>query len=320
MKFANRRKLEFLLIFFKGMAMGAADLVPGVSGGTIAFISGIYDRLLAAISACTPDKLIWLLRGRWRELWLAIDGSFLFTLLAGILVSIASLARLISYLLDSHPQLIWSFFFGLILISVLLVGRQIGRWRVWTLAALLAGAGFAWLITVAVPLQLPATAPMFFFGAAIAICAMILPGISGSFILLLLGLYGAVLEAVKTFDGLLLGSFIAGCLLGLLSFSRLLNWLLGQARNITLAFLTGLLIGSLNKVWPWKETLEWRLNSAGEQVPLVQRNLLPEQFEYITGMPSEWQAGLLLMLAAVLLVGTLDWLGRRNGTAITNMD
>lgn len=320
MKFANRRKLEFLLIFFKGMAMGAADLVPGVSGGTIAFISGIYDRLLAAISACTPDKLIWLLRGRWRELWLAIDGSFLFTLLAGILVSIASLARLISYLLDSHPQLIWSFFFGLILISVLLVGRQIGRWRVWTLAALLAGVGFAWLITVAVPLQLPATAPMFFFGAAIAICAMILPGISGSFILLLLGLYGAVLEAVKTFDGLLLGSFIAGCLLGLLSFSRLLNWLLGQARNITLAFLTGLLIGSLNKVWPWKETLEWRLNSAGEQVPLVQRNLLPEQFEYITGMASEWQAGLLLMLAAVLLVGTLDWLGRRNGTAITNMD
>lgn len=311
MNIAGKRRLEFLLIFLKGMAMGAADLVPGVSGGTIAFISGIYDRLLAAISACTPDKLLWLLRGRWRELWQAIDGSFLFTLLAGILTSIASLARLISYLLDSHPQLIWSFFFGLILISVLLVGRQIGRWRVWTLAALLAGAGFAWLITVAVPLQLPATAPMFFFGAAIAICAMILPGISGSFILLLLGLYAAVLEAVKSFDIILLGCFVAGCLLGLLSFSRLLNWLLGKARNITLAFLTGLLIGSLNKVWPWKQTLEWRINSAGEQVPLVERNLLPEQFEQLTGLASQWQAGVGLMVSAVLVVYLLDCLGRR---------
>lgn len=311
MNIARKRRLEFLLIFLKGMAMGAADLVPGVSGGTIAFISGIYDRLLAAISACTPDKLLWLLRGRWRELWQAIDGSFLFTLLAGILTSIASLARLISYLLDSHPQLIWSFFFGLILISVLLVGRQIGRWRVWTLAALLAGGGFAWLITVAVPLQLPATAPMFFFGAAIAICAMILPGISGSFILLLLGLYAAVLEAVKSFDIILLGCFVAGCLLGLLSFSRLLNWLLGKARNITLAFLTGLLIGSLNKVWPWKQTLEWRINSAGEQVPLVERNLLPEQFEQLTGLASQWQAGVGLMVSAVLVVYLLDCLGRR---------
>ena len=132
--------------------MGAADVVPGVSGGTIAFISGIYDRLLASIAACTPDKLLWLARGRFNDTWKAIDGSFLFTLLAGILCSIATLARVISYLLAEHGLLVWSFFFGLILISVYLVGREIERWRPWTILAAIAGCGFAYLITVASPM------------------------------------------------------------------------------------------------------------------------------------------------------------------------
>ncbi|GGC98672.1 DUF368 domain-containing protein [Halopseudomonas salina] len=299
------------IIFFKGLAMGAADVVPGVSGGTIAFISGIYERLLAAIAACTPAKVVWLCQGRWRETWTAIDGTFLVVLLAGILTSIASLARVISYLLVAWPQLIWAFFFGLILVSIWLVGKQIGRWNASTVAALIGGAVFAYLITVAVPLQWEATPLMLFLAGSIAICAMILPGISGSFILLLLGLYGAVLGAVKEFDVTLLGIFMLGCVAGLLCFSRLLGWLLSHLRHITLAFLTGLLIGSLNMVWPWKQTLTWRENSKGESVALQQENLWPMQYESILGEPSYWQAGLALMLLAVVLVLALEWLGRQ---------
>lgn len=302
---------EYLFIFLRGVAMGAADVVPGVSGGTIAFISGIYDRLLAAIAACTPDKVIWLLRGRFVETWKAIDGAFLFTLLAGILCSIVSLARLITYLLDEHGLLVWSFFFGLIVVSVYLVGREISRWHFWTVAAALGGALFAYLITVAAPLSLSVTPLNLFIGGAIAICAMILPGISGSFILLLLGLYTGVLQAVKGLDFGLLGLFALGCMAGLLSFSRLLSWLLQHARNVTLAFLTGLLVGSLNKVWPWKQTLTWLTNSHGEQVPLTEANLWPQQYSQLTGEPSLWQAGLALMVLGVVLVLALEWWGRR---------
>jgi putative membrane protein len=299
------------IIFFKGLAMGAADVVPGVSGGTIAFISGIYERLLAAIAACTPAKLVWLCQGRWRETWAAIDGIFLLVLFAGILTSIASLARLISYLLVAWPQLIWAFFFGLILVSIWLVGKQIGRWNAATVAALIGGAVFAYLITVAVPLQWEATPLMLLLAGSIAICAMILPGISGSFILLLLGLYGAVLNAVKEFEVAMLGIFMLGCVTGLLCFSRLLGWLLSHVRSVTLAFLTGLLIGSLNMVWPWKQTLTWRENSKGESVALQQENLWPTQFESVLGEQSYWQGGLALMLLAVVLVLTLEWLGRQ---------
>jgi len=303
---------EYIFIFLRGIAMGAADVVPGVSGGTIAFISGIYDRLLAAIAACTPDKLLWLARGRFRETWQAIDGGFLLALLAGILCSIASLARVISYLLAEHGVLVWSFFFGLILVSVYLVGREIQRWNAATVAAGVIGCAFAYLITVASPLALSVTPLTLLLGGSIAICAMILPGISGSFILLLLGLYSGVLQAVKAFDLALLGCFLLGCIIGILSFSRLLSWLLGHMRNITLAFLTGLLIGSLNKVWPWKETLTWRTDSHGEQVPLLQQNLLPAQYQSVSGEPSLWQAGLALMALAVVLVWLLDWWGRRS--------
>tara|TARA_R110000796_G_scaffold127333_4_gene242541 strand:+ start:850 stop:1794 length:945 start_codon:yes stop_codon:yes gene_type:complete len=307
----DNQPLAFMMIFLKGIAMGAADVVPGVSGGTIAFISGIYDRLLAAIAACTPGKLLWLLKGRFRDTWEAIDGAFLFTLLAGILTSIASLARLITYLLDNHAELIWSFFFGLILVSVWLVGRQISRWHIATISLFVLGTLFAYLITVAVPLQWPATPVMIFLAGAIAICAMILPGISGSFILLLLGLYSVVLGAVKDFNLGLISVFALGCVAGLLSFSRLLSWLLNHARDITLAFLTGLLVGSLNKVWPWKEVITWRQNSQGEQVPLLESNLWPQHYQAVTGEPAYWQGGLALMLLAVVLVLVLEWWGNR---------
>lgn len=307
----NRRFLDYLLIYFKGMAMGAADVVPGVSGGTIALIVGVYERLLKALGSCTPDKLLWLARGRIRETWRAIDGTFLVALLGGILTSIAAFANLLGYLLETHGELTWSFFFGLILVSVYIVGREVDRWNLWTLLLVALGAGFAYMITVAAPVQW-SSAPLFIFLAgSIAICAMILPGISGSFVLVLLGLYATILGAVRSFDLVMLVTFAAGCAVGMLSFARLVSWLLEHARNATMAAATGLLIGSLNKVWPWKQTISWRENSKGVPEPLLQDNVLPTTYETLTGEPSWWIAGLLLMLVAVALVLTLEWIGQR---------
>ena len=291
--------------------MGAADVVPGVSGGTIALIVGVYERLLRAVGACTPDKLIWVLRGRIRETWRAIDGTFLVCLAAGILTSIAAFANLLGYLLETHPELTWSFFFGLIAVSVYIVGREVHRWNIWTLLLVVAGAAFAYMITVAAPMQW-STAPVFIFLAgAIAICAMILPGISGSFILVLLGLYPTILGAVRSLDIGILLIFAAGCAVGMLSFARIVSWLLEHARNATMSVATGLLIGSLNKVWPWKETLTWRENSHGAMEPLLQHNILPSTYETLTGEPSWWLVGIVLMLSAILLVLGLEWIGQR---------
>lgn len=307
----KRHFLDYLLIYFKGMAMGAADVVPGVSGGTIALIVGVYERLLKALGACTPDKLLWLMRGRIGETWRAIDGTFLLSLLAGILTSIAAFANLLGYLLEEHGELTWSFFFGLILVSVYIVGREVHRWNIWTLLLLALGSGFAYMITVAAPVQW-SSAPLFIFLAgAIAICAMILPGISGSFVLVLLGLYATILGAVRSFDLTMLLIFAAGCAVGMLSFARLVSWLLEQARSATMAVATGLLIGSLNKVWPWKQTISWRENSQGVMEPLLQDNVLPATYESLTGEPSWWLAGLGLMVAAIILVVALEWVGQR---------
>lgn len=307
----NHRFLDYVLIYLKGMAMGAADVVPGVSGGTVALIVGVYERLLRALGACTPDKLLWLLRGEIRDTWRAIDGTFLVCLLAGVLTSIAAFANLLGYLLQEHGELTWSFFFGLILVSVFIVGREVQRWNVWNLLLVILGTAFAYTITVAAPMQW-SSAPLFIFLAgAIAICAMILPGISGSFVLVLLGLYATILGAVRNFDLAMLMIFAAGCAVGMLSFARLVSWLLVRARSATMAVATGLLIGSLNKVWPWKQTVSWRENSKGEVVPLLQENVLPATYESLTGEPSWWLAGLGLMLAAIVLVIMLEWVGQR---------
>ena len=307
----NRNLLAYVLIFLKGMAMGAADVVPGVSGGTIALIVGVYERLLRALGSCTPDKLLWLLRGRLRETWQAIDGTFLLCLVTGILTSIAAFANLLGYLLEEHSELTWSFFFGLIAVSVYIVGREVQRWNIWMLLLVALGAGFAYMITMAAPVQWSAAPLFIFLAGAIAICAMILPGISGSFILVLLGLYTTILGAVRSFDFGMLLIFAAGCAVGMLSFARIVSWLLENARNATMAVATGLLIGSLNKVWPWKETLTWRENSKGVMEPLLQNNVLPSTYEALTGEPSWWLAGAVLMLAAILLVIGLEWIGRQ---------
>ncbi len=286
--------------------MGAADVVPGVSGGTIAFITGIYDTLLESIRRINPSLFsIWRKDG-FKAAFNHINGFFLIALFAGILSSIATLAKLITWLLDTHPIPIWSFFFGLILVSVYHILRQVEKRDAIRFVTLLLGVGFAYSITVLKPLHLEPTAINTLIAGAIAICAMILPGISGSFILLLIGMYTPVLAAVKGFQVDTLALFLSGCVIGLLSFSHLLSWLLRKFRDFTLMFLTGLMIGTLPKIWPWKETLTWRTNSKGEQVPLLQHNLSPFEFEYITSQPSQLVIAVVMMLAAIALVLGLE--------------
>ncbi|WXL27215.1 DUF368 domain-containing protein [Ectopseudomonas mendocina] len=301
---------DSLLLYLKGLAMGAVDVVPGFSGGTVALITGIYDKLLASFSA-SPRAIGLFLRGRITEAWRACDATFLLIVLLGVLTSVFTLARLISYLMLEQPVLLWSFFFGLVLVSVYLVGREVVLWNVGRLIGFVAGMALAIWITLAAPLQLEATPLILFIAGAIAISAMILPGISGSFILVLMGLYPVVLGALKNLDFFVLATFSAGCVLGLMTFSRLLSWLLHHVRDMTLATLAGLILGSLGKVWPWKQTLTWQTNSHGESYPLLQENLLPHQFNNLVGQEPHVLAAIALAVAAVVLVLGVEWLGKR---------
>ncbi|EDL55210.1 predicted membrane protein [Vibrio mediterranei AK1] len=286
--------------------MGAADVVPGVSGGTIAFITGIYDTLLESIRRINPSILgIWK-RDGFKAAFDHINGFFLIALFGGILTSILSLAKFISWALETHPVPVWSFFFGLIMVSVYHMIKQVEQKTLSRFVFLLLGAVFAYSITVLKPLQMDPTSINIFFAGCIAICAMILPGISGSFILLLLGMYTPVLGAVKGLQIDVMALFAMGCLIGLLSFSHVLSWLLKRYRDFALVFLTGLMLGTLPKLWPWKETISWRINSKGEQVPLIQENLSPFNFESVTGQPSQLAIAIVLMLAAVGLVLVLE--------------
>lgn len=306
-----------LLLYVKGIAMGAADVVPGVSGGTIAFITGIYDELLRSIGAI-PGAAMLLFRGRIREAWSAANANFLLILLSGIFTSVLSLAKLITYLLEAHPIPVWSFFFGLILVSVHLVGKEIQHWNLSRIVGLILGVVFAYVITVAAPVQWSSSGLSLFFAGAIAICAMILPGISGSFILVLLGLYPVVLGAVKDLDLAVMAIFAAGCLVGILSFARVLSWTLERWRDLTLAFLTGLMLGSLNKVWPWKETLTWRIGSDGERTPMLEQNLLPGAYGELTGQDPQLLLAIVLAVAGIVLVLGLEWFaGRRQPSVQT---
>lgn len=298
---------HLLGIFLRGMAMGAADIVPGVSGGTIAFITGIYFRLLAAIDSIPSAFARQLCRGQVREFWQATDASFLTTLLAGILISVVTLASVISHALTQYPILLWSFFFGLIVASVWHVGREIKAPRPVLLVPLLTGVIFAWWVTTLSSGEVDPSALAIFGSGALAICAMILPGISGSFILVILGMYGPILAAIKGAELATLVLFAAGCVVGLLSIARLLTWAIHRFHDAMLALLTGFMIGALNKVWPWKETLSWRTNSAGEQVPMEEISVSPMQYADATGAAPELLGALLAALAGFFLVLLFEW-------------
>lgn len=276
----KRSLKDYIIISLKGISMGAADVVPGVSGGTIAFISGIYEELLTSISSINLELIGVLRKQGIKAAWSQVNGNFLLALFAGIFISIVSLAKVIESLLENHPILIWSFFLGLVLASIIYVAKQITKWNFGSIFLMLLGASIAYYITTLNPLMSENSSSWFLFLAgAIAICAMILPGISGSFILVLLGAYKPVLNAVNSKDFLNISIFMIGAIVGLLSFSRILKWLFKNYKNYTLAILTGFIIGSLNKIWPWKETVTWRTNSEGIEVPLKQISISPNSFD-----------------------------------------
>lgn len=278
-KLMERKLKDYAVLMLKGMGMGAADVVPGVSGGTIAFIVGIYDELINSIKSINLESLKLFFTGKWGAFWKKINGNFLFFLLAGIGISVFSLAKLITWLLVDHPILVWSFFFGLVLASTWFVSKDIKEWKSWkTWVAFVIGVVVAFYITVATPAETPSNLLFIFLCGAIAICAMILPGISGSFILVLLGKYFFIMDAVKTLDVVVMGVFAAGACIGITSFSRILSYALAHFRNITLAVLTGFMLGSLNKVWPWKEVVETFVDSHGEVKPLIEHNVLPNAY------------------------------------------
>lgn len=296
-----------LLLYAKGVAMGAADVVPGVSGGTIAFISGIYQTLLDSIRSVNKTALVLLISMKWKACWEHVNGTFLLVLLAGIATSILLFSRVILFLLSNHPIPLWSFFFGLIVASTLLVYRTIvHKKRVLVWIALLFGAVLAYFITSSAPTDTPEAGWFIFLSGAVAICAMILPGISGSFILLLLGKYEFILTALKQLNIAVLFMFMAGCVVGLLSFANALSWLLKRFHDVTVAVLTGFMVGSLYKVWPWKVAVETYINSKGVEKPLIEHNLFPWAYAQATGLAPQWALALVFLCAGFALVIGLD--------------
>lgn len=302
---------NLLLVFLKGMAMGAADVVPGVSGGTIAFITGIYERLLNALKSLHPLLLVTLYKEGFATVWRSIDGNFLVALFLGVLLSFVGLANLINYLMDTYPILVWAFFFGLVCSSVCFLIRQIPQWNMSVYLMLALGAIIAVSISFVRPAQLPDTGLMMFLAGFIAICAMILPGISGSFILLLMGMYSVVIKALSQLDILLLLSFAVGCFLGLIAFSHLLSFLLRKYYAAVLGLLTGFLAGSLNVLWPWKQVLETTINRHGEQIPLLQQNISPMQYMVIYEQSAQLLASIGLFIIGFLIVFLLEYGGKQ---------
>ncbi|WMJ72709.1 DUF368 domain-containing protein [Cytophagaceae bacterium ABcell3] len=302
---------NYISLFFKGAAMGAADVVPGVSGGTIAFISGIYEKLIESISSVNIEALKLLTSFKFKELWEHVNGTFLLTLFAGIGFSILTLSRVFLYLLQNHPILLWSFFFGLIIGSVFLIFPQITKWTVPVVISGVAGIVIATYITTATPGQTPEAYWFIFLAGSIAICAMILPGISGSFILLILAKYEFILDAISSVNIPVILVFMAGAVTGLLSFSKFLKYLLSNYHNITVALLTGFMIGSLNKVWPWKNTLAWYTDRKGEEKPMIQENVSPFTYAELTGQEHFLIGAIALAIIGFVAVYTLGALSMK---------
>ena len=289
----NRTIKEYGLILLKGIGMGAADVVPGVSGGTIAFIVGIYEELINSIKSINIASLKLFFSFKWKECWKAINGNFLLSLVLGIGISVFSLARMITYLLTEYPVLVWAFFFGLVLASTWIVVQDVKQWNWKTVISFIAGAIIAYFITMATPAKTPDGYWFIFICGAIAICAMILPGISGSFILVLLGKYFFIMEALKSLNISVLLTFVAGIIVGITSFARILSFALHRFHDITIAVLSGFMLGSLNKVWPWKRVIETYIDSHGAEKPLVEANILPDQYL--------WQAIVLAILGFAIV-------------------
>ncbi len=274
----ERNILQYLFITLKGMGMGIAEIVPGVSGGTIAFVAGIYEEFISSINNVNLKTFKVLKQDGFKAFWQALNGNFLVALFLGMGISIVSFSALIKWLLEHHPIPVWSFFFGIVLASVIFVAKGIEKWNITTIVIFIIGAVSAYFITTLPPSSNTDSLAFLFLSGAIAVCAMILPGISGAFILVLLGSYETVLGAVGEKDFKVLLTVALGCVFGLLSFAKVLKWMFTKYRDITLALLTGFILGSLNKIWPWKKVLETR--TYGDKVKVIDDlNVSPYAFE-----------------------------------------
>tara|TARA_R110000764_G_scaffold16508_4_gene46131 strand:+ start:3831 stop:4745 length:915 start_codon:yes stop_codon:yes gene_type:complete len=272
----NRKLKDYTFISLKGMGMGIAELVPGVSGGTIAFVTGIYEEFITSINNVNLTTLKVLKEEGFKMFWKKLNGNFLLALLIGMMISIFSLSKLIAWLLEDHPIPTWSFFFGLVLASVIFVAKSIKKWNVLAILLFIIGTASAFYITTLPPSASSGSLPFIFFSGAIAICAMALPGISGSFILVLLGSYKTVLEAVNEKDFGIIITFAFGAAFGILSFARVLKWMFTNYKDATLAVLTGFILGSLNKIWPWKNIIE--IIQIGKKEIIIDENISPFAF------------------------------------------
>ncbi len=289
-------------IFLRGLLMGAADIVPGVSGGTVAFITGIYDQLLDSLRAVDLAFLGKLSRLDITGAWQHINGRFLLALLLGIATSIFSLAQLVSWVLEHHPVPLWAFFFGLILASAAVLLREVDNWSAPKVLCLLSAGAVAVCIALSPVMSLEMGLAGVFLAGFLAVCAMILPGISGSFILVLLGMYSTTLMALKSLDLVFILVFVVGAGCGLLCFSRVLHWLLRRFHQGTMAVLTGFLFGSLMVVWPWKRVLEWVEGSHGQLKPAQQFPVSPLDYQIYTGQDPQLWFCLSLMIVGFAVV------------------
>ena len=312
MSSVKRTIKDYLWLLLKGSAMGAADVVPGVSGGTVAFITGIYDELLHSLKQIGPKAVVVLFKEGIGACWNHINGWFLLCVFGGILLSLKTFAAILIYALEVYPILVWALFSGLLIGSLILLVKAQEKWRAVDVVLLLVGAAVVFGIAVADPIQLNGKPWVLFLGGFIAICAMILPGISGSFILLLLGLYPIFLEAIHSFNLIALASFGAGCVCGLMVFSHFLSWLLSRFHQATLSVLIGFLVGSLYVTWPWKQVVSTRMNSHGELVPFLQQNVLPSDFQSVTHLSAQLPQAIAMMVLGLVLVLTVEWLSKKS--------
>jgi len=302
---------QHLLLFAKGLAMGAADVVPGVSGGTIAFVSGIYIELIETIKSLNLQALRVLKKQGFGATWKYINGNFLVVLLSGIFTSLFSLAVVMQYLLAEHPLPLWSFFVGLIVGSVIYLLRQyrFSRWQ--ELVLFVGGVVIAWGISIAPSVQLEGSLITMFFAGCIALCAMILPGISGSFILMLLGLYPIFIGAIAELKLDILLVFGLGGILVLSMFSRLLSWMLSRYERLVIATMCGFLVGSLKIIWPWKQVLESVVSHSGKTIVLSAQNLWPSQYTQLVGADAQTLLSVSAMLFGLILVLGLEYAGSK---------
>lgn len=289
--------MHLLIVYLKGLCMGAADVVPGVSGGTVAFITGIYERLLTCIAHVDTQLVRLVLRGKFLEAWRYLDAGFLLALLLGIASSFLLLARVVLYAMEHFSVLFWAGMAGLILASTVLVWRQLKTWRWAYVVPLVLGLLTAYGISVATPGESPTDLWFIFLSGMVAICAMILPGISGSFILVLLGKYEYMMLALKELQMVTIIVFIAGCAVGILSFARVLKFLFARFHDWTVMAMAGFMLGSLVKLWPWKQVLSTYTNSKGEVVPLAEANILPDAYARLGMDPQVLQVILVFVVA-----------------------